>query len=413
MNEEESKFAKWTTAYMNDLPDSSFAYIAPGGKKDKEGKTVPRTLRHLPYKDASGKIDLAHLRNALSRVMQTDLPREVQLRIQKRLQGIAAKNLKTSKQSEGKTMISKFEKTDENIGKIKEIIDTLKGLTDGKQDADVVEMYSKDVNALVSDLNALVSEVEETEENKEEGKEESKEEDKKEDEEKKEEGAEDKKEEGSEEKKDEKAEGEEKKDEGKEESKDEDKKEDADADEKKDEGEEKKDEGSEEKKEESKFKALCEEYSHKLKEANVLISTKDEIITKLSQEKAAYVEEISKFKEAEELKKKAQHDKSLDKAAKAYSKFKGLSEDAAEVLDKKKEWMTSKMSDVALEEIGNAYEMQSVSKMSSTTKAETKPSSQLESKAPEQTSKMSNEEKLAAIANRAAKKQGWKGDLIE
>lgn len=61
--------AVWTTAYVNNLPDSSFLYVEPGDK-DGEGKTVPRSNRHLPYKDASGKLDLPHLRNAIARVPQ-------------------------------------------------------------------------------------------------------------------------------------------------------------------------------------------------------------------------------------------------------------------------------------------------------------------------------------------------------
>lgn len=65
--------AEWTAAYINDLPDSSFAVIEAGGEKDADGKTTPRSLRHLPYKDANGKVDLAHLRNALARLPQTDL----------------------------------------------------------------------------------------------------------------------------------------------------------------------------------------------------------------------------------------------------------------------------------------------------------------------------------------------------
>ena len=60
----------WTTAYVNDLPDSSFLYIGPGGSKDSEGKTTPRSLRYFPVKDANGKIDLPHLRNALARIPQ-------------------------------------------------------------------------------------------------------------------------------------------------------------------------------------------------------------------------------------------------------------------------------------------------------------------------------------------------------
>jgi hypothetical protein len=60
--------AKWTTRYINDLPDSAFALIEPGGEKDEEGKTVPRTLRHLPHHKPDGSIDLPHLRNAMARV---------------------------------------------------------------------------------------------------------------------------------------------------------------------------------------------------------------------------------------------------------------------------------------------------------------------------------------------------------
>jgi hypothetical protein len=49
--------AEWTAAYINDLPDSAFA--CPDERK-------------YPHHDASGKLDLPHLRNALSRVAQDD-----------------------------------------------------------------------------------------------------------------------------------------------------------------------------------------------------------------------------------------------------------------------------------------------------------------------------------------------------
>lgn len=61
----------WTTEFINNLPDSSFAFIQPSGKKDKDGKTTPRGLRHLPYKDAAGNVDLPHVRDALSRLPET------------------------------------------------------------------------------------------------------------------------------------------------------------------------------------------------------------------------------------------------------------------------------------------------------------------------------------------------------
>src|SRR4249920_3431479 len=54
-----------TAADQNDLPDSAFAHIEPGGTKDDGGKTVPRSLRHFPVHDA------AHVRNALARAPQS------------------------------------------------------------------------------------------------------------------------------------------------------------------------------------------------------------------------------------------------------------------------------------------------------------------------------------------------------
>jgi hypothetical protein len=57
--------AKMTAASINDLPDSAFAYIEPGGKKDEHGRTTPRSKRHFPIHDA------AHVRNALARAPQS------------------------------------------------------------------------------------------------------------------------------------------------------------------------------------------------------------------------------------------------------------------------------------------------------------------------------------------------------
>jgi hypothetical protein len=54
-----------STATLDDLPDSEFAYIEPGGFKDGSGKTVPRAKRHFPIMDA------AHVRSALARASQS------------------------------------------------------------------------------------------------------------------------------------------------------------------------------------------------------------------------------------------------------------------------------------------------------------------------------------------------------
>jgi len=65
---EDVEAKEMTRKKINDLPDSDFAYISPGGEKDSSGKTTPRSLRHLPIHDA------AHVRNALARLSQTDIP---------------------------------------------------------------------------------------------------------------------------------------------------------------------------------------------------------------------------------------------------------------------------------------------------------------------------------------------------
>jgi HK97 family phage prohead protease len=65
--------AEWSTAYMNDLPDSAFLLIEPGGIKDAEGKTKPRERRHFPVYDASGKLDRDHLANALAQIDKANI----------------------------------------------------------------------------------------------------------------------------------------------------------------------------------------------------------------------------------------------------------------------------------------------------------------------------------------------------
>jgi HK97 family phage prohead protease len=64
-NAPEAERAEMKAAAINDLPDSAFAYVEPGGSKDDQGKTVPRSKRHFPIHDA------AHVRNALARAPQS------------------------------------------------------------------------------------------------------------------------------------------------------------------------------------------------------------------------------------------------------------------------------------------------------------------------------------------------------
>lgn len=69
--------AQLTAAEINDLADDVFAYIEPGGRKDAEGRTVPRSLRHFPLVDAD------HVRNALARAPQSPFGDEAMPAIRK------------------------------------------------------------------------------------------------------------------------------------------------------------------------------------------------------------------------------------------------------------------------------------------------------------------------------------------
>jgi uncharacterized protein len=74
-NEPEAGRAEMKVKSINDLPDSAFAYIEPGGSKDEQGKTVPRSKRHFPIHDA------AHVRNALARAPQSPFGKQAMPKI--------------------------------------------------------------------------------------------------------------------------------------------------------------------------------------------------------------------------------------------------------------------------------------------------------------------------------------------
>src|SRR5215471_8124529 len=92
------EFAVWSTAYVNSLPNSAFLYVEAGAATNK-------SKRHLPYKDASGKIDLPHLRNAIARIPQMkgisdSLKNSLQARARKLLAGAAKSASETGEESE-------------------------------------------------------------------------------------------------------------------------------------------------------------------------------------------------------------------------------------------------------------------------------------------------------------------------
>jgi hypothetical protein len=102
---------KWAAAYMNDLPDSAFLFIESGGSKDSEGKTAPRSLRHLPYKDKEGKISVEHVRNAIQRAPQIKLKDGSKISSEKatQLQDRARRILKSAgkKEVDDETLVEK------------------------------------------------------------------------------------------------------------------------------------------------------------------------------------------------------------------------------------------------------------------------------------------------------------------
>jgi len=112
--------ATWTRAYINDLPNSAFLYVEPGGEKDEEGKTVPRSLRHLPYKDSGGSVDLPHLRNALSRLGQAVTGKGwLTEALRKRLQAKAQRILKASQ----KEVIGEDDSLEEEMDDVRRAFD--------------------------------------------------------------------------------------------------------------------------------------------------------------------------------------------------------------------------------------------------------------------------------------------------
>ena len=78
--------APLSSGARSSLPDSAFLYIAPGGKKDETGRTVPRSLRKLPVYGPNGRPSASHIRNALSRLGQskTDIPASARAEVRRK-----------------------------------------------------------------------------------------------------------------------------------------------------------------------------------------------------------------------------------------------------------------------------------------------------------------------------------------
>lgn len=158
--------AVWTTAYVNTLPDSAFAYVEDG-EKDEEGKTVPRSKRHLPYKDKDGKVDLAHLRNALARLSQTNISAEAKASARRKLVSAArSSGVQVSEEDKKEVDImentevkveEKVEKKEETPSKEAELAKALE-----QKEIEMKEMQAK-LDKLEADKKAMEVETKEVE----------------------------------------------------------------------------------------------------------------------------------------------------------------------------------------------------------------------------------------------------------
>jgi hypothetical protein len=149
--------AKWTTKYINSLPDGAFALVKTVGK-DKTGES--KKLRALPYKDAGGKVDADHLRNALARWNQVKgFSSEEKAGALKRLRAAASKaGIKTKDKGESLEKITKVNGgsalivpeeliNNSNINIIEELKDT-----NNKLETELINVNSKYKESLVNTI---------------------------------------------------------------------------------------------------------------------------------------------------------------------------------------------------------------------------------------------------------------------
>jgi hypothetical protein len=175
-----SEGAPLTRKAINDLPDSSFAVVEKGGKKNGESKTVPRNFRHLPFKKADGSIDLPRLRNALARMNQIksvsskDNTSRIRKAARKVLVSAARKHLPGSKfaQSQEIELGNVIMNTDGKIGIIKEVaqdgdnLSTIVRFADKSENIEFIENFSvlmhsdtdSDVEEIIIDPDMLTDE---------------------------------------------------------------------------------------------------------------------------------------------------------------------------------------------------------------------------------------------------------------
>jgi hypothetical protein len=102
-----------STKTQNDLPDSAFAYIEPGGDKDSDGKTTPRSLRHFPVHDKP------HAENALARLSSSPFGDKAKAKVHAAAKkfGIDTDTSKSAGVAEGATAVNTEAQGNEGLSK--------------------------------------------------------------------------------------------------------------------------------------------------------------------------------------------------------------------------------------------------------------------------------------------------------
>lgn len=163
---EDASKAVWSTSYINDLPDSAFLLIESGGKKDDEGKTTPRSLRHLPYKDKDGKVDIPHTTNAIARAPQLKvegLSQEDKEKLQERARAIledaSKSDAKKSADTDGEENPEMPDKEPVQIEKSEDMLDRARDILWSAMDKLKERFYPQDEAARESVLDAVITAV--------------------------------------------------------------------------------------------------------------------------------------------------------------------------------------------------------------------------------------------------------------
>jgi len=147
--EDSSQASQMSRQEINNLPDSDFAYIEPGGEKDDEGKTVPRSLRHFPIHDAT------HVRNALARLPQSKISEEAKKKAMQKIKSRAKKYGIQVSQAQSPGLWENIRKKRERMGK------KYKPARPGDPDRPDPEQWKK----LTKGQDSSIEEIEKMEEN--------------------------------------------------------------------------------------------------------------------------------------------------------------------------------------------------------------------------------------------------------